>query len=260
MATHPSETESDRRESRPMSDRARTGSDFGPSKRAAAAVLGGGLLVRGLRRRSLRGMAMALAGGWLVLRAFGEASRVERALRSRTPLGGGRTGRRETADAPAVRRSITIGRPADELYETWRDPDQLSEIMGRFAEVAASDEDRLRWTVHGPLGRDVSWETRLVEAEPGERLRWETPADATVPNEGSVRFRPAPGDRGTEVTLSIDFDPPGGALGNVALQRLDIVPEALAGTALHRFKALAESGEIPTLADNPSARGTGDLL
>lgn len=203
---------------------------------------------------------MVLAGGWLVLRALGADSRIERALRSRTPFGGGQAGRRRTDDTPAVSRSITIGKPADELYEAWRDPDQFSAVMGHFAEVTTRDEDRLHWTVHGPFGRDISWETRIVEADPGEHLRWETPADATVPNEGSVRFRPAPGDRGTEVTLTIDFDPPGGALGNAALQRLDIVPAALAGTALHRFKALVESGEIPNLESNPSARGKGDLL
>ena len=36
---------------------------------------------------------------------------------------------------------------------------------------------------------------------------------ASLPSEGEVQFRPAPGDRGTEVTLRIRFDPPGGALG-----------------------------------------------
>lgn len=199
---------------------------------------------------------MALAGGWLLARALRDDGRIERALRPRARTVGGRTDR----PGPSVSRSITVGRPADELYEVWRDPDQFSEVVGRFAEVTALDEDRLHWTVRGPRGRDVSWETRVVDEEPGEYLRWEASEDATLPNEGTVRFRPAPGDRGTEVTLSVDFDPPGGALGDAALQRLDVVPEALAGTALRRFKALVESGEIPTLEGNPSARGSGDLL
>jgi uncharacterized membrane protein len=132
--------------------------------------------------------------------------------------------------------------------------------MGHFAEVTQSGDDRFRWTVRGPLDRDVSWETRVVEVEPGEIVRWETPQDAMLPNSGTVRFRPAPGDRGTVVTLSIRFDPPGGAFGSAALDRLDVVPKALAGTALGRFKSLVESGEIPTIAGNPSARGRGDLL
>jgi uncharacterized membrane protein len=159
-----------------------------------------------------------------------------------------------------VTRSITVGKPADELYETWRDPDVFSQVMGHFAEITATAEDRHHWTVHGPAGTDFSWETRIVEAEPGEVIRWETPDDASVSNSGSVRFRPAPDDRGTHVTLALDFDPPGGTLGNAVLKRLDIVPETLAGHALGRFKSLVESGEIPTLEGNPSGRGKGDLL
>lgn len=245
---------------RERSGPASTGTGTDRTKRIASAALGGALLVRGLRRRSLRGIATALVGAWLLSRGLGGTDRVERALRSRGVLGGrGADGTRapETTD---VSRSITVGRDPDELYETWRDPDQFSRIMGHFAEVTAAGEDRLRWTVHGPAGQDVSWETRIVAAEPGDLLRWETASDAPVPSEGSVRFRPASGDRGTVVRLTLDFDPPGGTLGTVALERLDVVPATLAGRALSRFKSLAESGEIPTLAGNPSARGRGDLL
>jgi len=52
-------------------------------RRAAAAVLGGALLVRGLRRRSLRGGATALVGAWLAYR--GVAGRRRRARQARAP-------------------------------------------------------------------------------------------------------------------------------------------------------------------------------
>lgn len=193
---------------------------------------------------------MALAGGWLVSRALGDDSRLKRTLRSRTPFDRGRAGH-EATDGPTVSRSITVDRSANELYETWRDPYYFSKMMGHFAEVTAPDQDRFHWTVHGPRDRDVEWETRIVEKTAGEYLRWETTEDAMVPNEGWVRFRPAPGDRGTVVTLTIRFDPPGGEVGNQVMKRLAVVPEALAGTALDRFKALVECGEIPTLEKNP---------
>jgi hypothetical protein len=44
------------------------------------------------------------------------------------------------------------------------------------------------------------------------------------------------------------------------MRRLGVVPDALASKALHRFKSLVETGEVPTLEANPSARGKGDLL
>jgi hypothetical protein len=44
------------------------------------------------------------------------------------------------------------------------------------------------------------------------------------------------------------------------MERLDLVPNAAAGKALRRFKSLVETGEMPTLEGNPSARGSGDPL
>lgn len=228
--------------------------------RAAAAVVGGALVVRGLRRRSLAGAATALAGGALLARALGVDNRMGDALSARTDAGRRRGGRVEAGGATEVSRSVTVGKSADEVYEAWRNPERFSRVMGHFADVAATDDDRLRWTVHGPGGRDVSWETHVTRDEPGEELRWESPPDAMLPNEGAVSFRPAPGDRGTVVTLALRFDPPGGSLTSGALRRLDIIPETLAGEALGRFKSLVETGEIPTTEGNPSGRGKGDLL
>lgn len=228
-------------------------------KRAASAVIGGVLVARGLRRRSLRGAVTALAGGWLLSGAVGGAPRVREALRSQAGSTE-RRGGRLSEDDTAASRSVTVGRPAEELHEMWRDPDQVARIADRFADVRPRGRDGLRWTVDGPRGREISWETRVVEEEPGEFIRWETPGDAMLPCEGSVRFRPASGGRGTVVTLSVSFDPPGGALGSAALNRLGVVPETLVGGMLDRFKSLAETGEVPTLDRNPSGRGRGDLL
>lgn len=166
-------------------------------------------------------------------------------------------GRRDGAtpsDTREVERSITIGASADELYRAWRDPSNLSRIMGDMAEVIAAGADRTHWTAHGPLGRRLEWDTRVVEERPGEMLRWESLDGATLPNSGELRFRPAPGNRGTEAALRVRFDPPGGALGSAVAARLGIVPDLLADKALRRFKSLIETGEIPTLAHNPSAR------
>lgn len=261
MTTQPRDTARNRPESQPRRTAYRqANSSPGRTKRAITTVLGGILLIRGFRRGSFRGIASVLVGAWLLVSAVRSGTRHQRSTQSRTVSGSREDERNYASDAATVGRSITVRKPATELYETWRDPEQLSQIMGHFADVTALDEDRFQWTIRGPRGTDLSWETRIVAAEPGEFLRWETETDAIVSSKGSVRFRPAPGDRGTMVTLSMSFDPPGGALGERALKRLDIVPESLVGEALGRFKSLVESGEIPTLEENPSARGKGDLL
>lgn len=200
-------------------------------------------MLSGRRRSTLLGGGSALVGGWLLYR-----NRKRRNAAGAAP------------DTVTVEDVITIGKPADELHRLWRDPQTHSRIMGDFAEVTSIGEDRQHWEVDVPLGRSVAWDAEVVEDRPGELLRWESLDGADLPNEGSVRFHPAPSDRGTKVSLQFRFDPPGGALGTTAVERLDIVPSTLATRALRRFKSLAETGEIPTLEKNPSARGTGDLV
>lgn len=227
---------------------------------AAAALVGVVLLGRGLSRRSLRGAATALVGVGLLYVALGGDSRIEQALGIGPSGSDGPAAETERMEVTSISRSITIGESPDELYEAWRDPEQFTQIVGHVADITSRDEDRFYWTVHGPMGQDVSWETHVVDAEPGELVRWKTPEDAMLPNEGEVRFESAAGDRGTVVTLSVTISPPGGALGNAALKRLGVVPGMLAGEALRRFKSLVETGEIQTLAGNPSGRGRGDRV
>lgn len=246
---------------RPSEERRRGGSgtNAGTGRRIASAVLGGALVLLGLRRRSVVGSAAALVGGWLVYRGAGGRDGLARA-REMAGTTGGAGGAGAPAEAPTVERSVTVRKDADELYELWTDPDSLAQIMAHFAEVTPAGEDRQHWAVRSPTDRSVSWDSEIVEERPGELLRWESLPGADVPNEGSIRFRDAPSDRGTEVTLSMRFEPPGGLFGRTVAEHLGIVPATLVRKSLYRFKSLAEAGEIPTLEHNPSARGEGDLV
>lgn len=224
-------------------------------------LLGGSLVVLGLKRRTLGGTVAALVGGALLVQEHSGRDRLYRTPDRSGTAGRGRETPGASADSITVKRSTTVSGDPEELYEFWRDPEELNRIMGHVAEVSAVEgEHRFRWTIDGPLGRSASWETRTVDDNPGEFIRWESLEGAAVPNEGSVNFRSAPAGRGTEVTLRVDFDPPGGAIGDVVIRRLGIAPETLVSQALRRFKSLAETDEIPTLDRNPSARGKGDLI
>lgn len=256
MTTQKQERKHDGPETSQQSSRVETGVVNDRMKRTGGLVLGAVFVFSGLRKRSIRGVAMGLIGAGLIAGILRSGSGVEQSDSARFSS---RHPKSEESVPMAVSRSMTIGESADELYEAWRDPETFAHIMGNFAEVTSIGEE-YHWTIHGPAGIQSSWNTRIVEDEPGEVIRWESRPDATVPNSGAVRFRPAAGDRGTVVTLSLEFDPIGGAVGKAVLKRLDIVPETLAGHALGRFKSLAESGEIPSLEGNPSGRGTGDLL
>ncbi|MDF9747095.1 SRPBCC family protein [Natrinema salsiterrestre] len=228
--------------------------------RIAAVTVGGTIAALGLRRRSLGGAIAALAGGWLLYRGLVGGRSEDEPVDTDAASGGGRPDAADASGAVETTRSVTIGASPDEVYERWRDPETMSRLYGGLLDVTARDEDRWNWTASGPLGATVSWDTQVVDDSPGERLRWESHENAPVSNEGQVSFREAPGDRGTKLTFRFRFEPPGGSVGTAVTKRLEIVPESLAAVVLDRFKSLVETGEMPTLERNPSARGAGDLL
>lgn len=222
--------------------------NVGTFERIGSATVGALLLLNGVKRRSLGGAALALTGGDLLYRGLSGHCHLYGTLGISTAEDGA------SADFLQVQQSITIKKTPAELYRAWRKPENLAAIMEHFAQVTAVSDDSARWRIKNPLGTEIEWDAQIVEDRPNEFLRWQSNIGATWTNEGSVSFRPGPSDWGTVVTLSFRFDPPGGDLSKAVLRRLDFVPRTLAHKALQRFKSLMETGEIPTLRNNPTAR------
>lgn len=152
--------------------------------------------------------------------------------------------------------SVTVGRPAAELRSLWLEPETQSRIWSHFATVTALDDQTAVWTVPGLTGGEYRWRTMKTDETP-DRLRWSTQDGADIPNVGVLTFRPAPGDRGTELHLEVRFDPPGGLVGQALAKLFHIAPREIVRTALYRFRALALTGEIPTTDPQPAARHGG---
>jgi uncharacterized membrane protein len=203
---------------------------------------------RGRSSPGIVGLALAAAAS---VAAVGLIGAQMRHTGSRTRTGPNR--RAAARHEPEVERSITIEDvPADELYRRWRDPETLRRIMAPFADVQPTGDGQTSWSAGHNLG---SWDMRLADDRPGEFMRWEAQGGGALIREASVRFRPATGNRGTVVVLRASLDPPGGMLGRIATQMLgNTVPAALASKSLHYFKALVQTGEIPTTERQPAAR------
>ena len=165
----------------------------------------------------------------------------------------GSNGAIKPSGATVVEKSVTIGRAPEELIAFWRDPSKIGQIVGDWAEVTPDGTGRAHWKVKVPVGQPLEWDAHVHEESPGELLRWHGGHDTPAPVEIALRFCPAEGDKGTEVTLWLRFAPSGMA-GNVLSHLPGLVPATLALKALRAFKSLVETGEIPTLAHNPSAR------
>jgi uncharacterized membrane protein len=159
----------------------------------------------------------------------------------------------QDGDQELVGRTVTIGRPRQEIYQAWRDFTKFPTFMDNVDQVQDLGGGRSRWVIKGPAGKDVELVTKLVEDKPGERLSWESEPDSDVDTAGILELTDAPGDRGTYVRLLMSYDPPGGAIGRGIAKLLQREPSLQARRDLRRFKQLMETGEVTKNA-SPSAR------
>ena len=197
------------------------------------------------------GWALAGAAGVAALAVLG-AQRLGQPSRGRAR---GTEAANGWSEEPEVEYSITIERPAEELFRVWRDPAALPRIMAFLADIRPTGDGRSEWRADGPLGESHAWVMQITEERPGELIRASSGGSGALVTECEVRFRTAPGGRGTIATLRVRFDPPGGMLGDVAARFFNgVVPKELASKALHAFKSLVLTGEIPTTDRQPAAR------
>lgn len=203
-------------------------------------TLGMSMNERGAERGKLLAAAGAVAGV--------AALDVMTARRLQGEGGNGTAARFQSgAGAPSgiqVRKAITIAKPADEIYSFWRDFRNLPRFMQHLEAVEVLDDRRSRWTARAPAGSTVEWDAEIVEDTPNERIAWRSVGKADVDNQGSVTFRDAPGDRGTEVLVELRYDPPGGKLGALVAKLFGEEPSQQVGADLRALKQVLETGEV----------------
>jgi uncharacterized membrane protein len=143
-----------------------------------------------------------------------------------------------------VLKSITVNRPPEEVYKFWRDLENLPVFMGHLESVRVTN-GRSTWTAKGPAAMSIEWQAEIVMDRPYESIGWKSVEGSTsVPNRGVVRFAPAPGDRGTEVTVELKYEPPAGALGAAFAKLFGEEPSQQIAGDLRRLKQVLETGEV----------------
>ncbi len=242
-------------------------------------------LLRAFGVRELTSGAGILASGgrsgWLWSRVFGDAMDLS-ALGHALTLRDVNTGRLTAATAAVAgvtaldvfcsertsrrgggavrhRKVITVNRSVEEVYRFWRDLRNLPRFMRHLESVEVSDDRRSHWRVAAPGGTTVEWDAEIVDDEPNRRIGWRTLPGATVPNRGVVEFSRAPGDRGTEIVVELEYEPPAGAAGAAVAKLFGKEAGQQVETNLRRLKQILETGDVPTAA-GPSARRRPSML
>lgn len=156
-------------------------------------------------------------------------------------------------DQNLVGNTVTVGRPAEELYRDWRDFTKFPRFMDNVEKVESLGDDKSRWTIKAPAGTTVELVTAITDDRPGELIAWKSEPESQITTDGRVEFIPAAPGRGTYVRLVMRYDPPGGIFGKGIAKVLQREPNLQARRDLRRFKSLMETGEVATNA-SPSGR------
>ena len=151
--------------------------------------------------------------------------------------------------------TVTVNRPVEEVYAFWKDPRNYALFMDELESVNPTTGGLSHWKIKAPAGMSVEWDAEVVSDMPNEMIRWRSTDESSVDNTGTVRFRKAPGDRGTIVSLEVEYKPKAGPLGAGLGKVLSAIPKTQLANDLRRFKQLIEIGEVVE-SDATAGRGT----
>jgi uncharacterized membrane protein len=229
-------------------------------ERIGSVALGSALVGYGIKRRDPAGLVAALFGGYFISRGATGHCLVYQALGVSTGSADAVlhpseaddvTSRAATVNARKavnVERSVTIGRPREVLFAFWRNFENLPRFMEHLISVRVDSTTRSHWVAMAPAGKTVEWDAEIVNEVPNEIIAWKSVGEPDVPNAGAVNFADAPGERGTIVRVTIDYEPPAGRIGAILSHFFSEDPDRQIREDLRKFKQLMETGEITTSA------------
>lgn len=141
-----------------------------------------------------------------------------------------------------VKKSVVVQRSPQELYQFWRNFENLPQIMHHLESVTSLDERRSHWVAKAPLGTQVEWDAEIIAEESPRTIVWRSLPNSDVETVGSVAFTET-GNGATEVKVTMEYNPPAGALGAAVAAALGENPEQQLEEDLSRFKQVMESSQ-----------------
>jgi uncharacterized membrane protein len=217
-------------------------------ERWISGAAGAGMILYGAGRRGITGLGLALLGVGLLYQTATGHNPLYSAMGIRLTR---TTSGRQRIE---VIKSMTINRPPDELYRYWRDVRNFPRFMTHLESVSMLDEKRSHWKAKGPAGMTVEWDAEIVNEKENALIAWESCEGSDVQHWGVIRFVPAPGDRGTEVTVELEYRPVAGSFGVAVAKLFGEEPGQQLEEDLRRFKYIMETGEVPTTTGQPRGR------
>jgi uncharacterized membrane protein len=223
--------------------------NIGDTERAISMAGGGALvalgLVKGIKDGSIGGWLTALVGGAVAVRAVTGHCPVYAKLGVTTgePLG-----------SIELEEVTTVLRPIEDVYAFFRNVENLPLFIRHLSKVTeAPGATASRWTVRLASGAQLEWDAELFIEEQNRILEWRSIDEEGPSHSLRMHLAPAPGYRGTEISLRCRFDD-SNAASHLLRAAIEPISSFMLREDLRRLKQLLEAGEIPTTKGQPSGR------
>ncbi len=153
--------------------------------------------------------------------------------------------------------TCVVNLPPEEVYNFWRNFQNLPRFMRHLDSVVDLGDGRSRWKAKGPAGMEVEWDATIVADVPHEVITWRSLEGSDVDNAGAVRFERATGGRGTIIKVNLEYLPVGGVISATVAKLFGEEPQQQLDDDLRRFKQVMEVGEV--IVSDATLLGTGYL-
>ncbi len=210
-------------------------------ERWVSTVMGGGLLLYGIKRRSWGGLILGLLGGGLLLRGVLGRSLFFRMIGINTATGEGLPWADSENGIIRVDKALVIDRTAEELFNYLRDVANFTSIFHHLKSVRSLDRKRSVWTARMPAGLDLVWETEVWDERQNKKIAWRTTPTASLNSDGAFIFDSLGKGERTQVGIHLEYEVPTGKIGKAFAKLFGKHPDRLIDEELHRFKTFIEA-------------------
>jgi uncharacterized membrane protein len=159
-------------------------------------------------------------------------------------------------DGTQIKGTVTIQRSAAEVFAAWSDLSGLHTLVEGVTPVNPKDGSLVTVTLGAGEAKDdnISRRVEILTLVKNERIAWRGAPDSTIAHTGTVSLRELPFNRGTVVSVIIDYIAPTGTMRQRLDKFLGRDPQVFLNLMLFRFRQLMEAGEVATTQGQPCAR------
>lgn len=232
------------------------GVNVGKTERLISVVAAAAVAAMGLRRKRLRPLLLPIAGSLFSRGVTGRCA-VNRAIGRNSARGGSVSpvASVRRGEGLKVEKSVVVNKPLQEVFQFWRNFENLPRFMDHLESVTVIDETRSHWVAKAPAGTRVEWDAVIHNEIEGQLIAWRSLPGADINNAGSVHFSPVAGDVGvTEVRVVLSYEPPAGKVGAAVAKLLGEEPSRQVADDLRRFKQVMEASEVTGNSRHPAGR------